>query len=847
LLSFDVNATDADGDPITYGATGLPSGASFAGDKFFWTPSNDQAGSYQVTFTASDWQATDAEVVDITVNNVNRAPVLTPIGNRSVDEGDLLTFSIQATDPDGQSVSLSATNLPSGASFDSPSFIWTPSQSQAGSYEVTFVASDGLTQDSETVAINVTDADADSAAPVVRNCSPAADSIQVRANSLVTLHVVDNGMGVDANTVSILVDGTMVYSGNVASYSSVGGVCRRTGSKTDYGYAYQADANFDFDEAIAVTVDATDLDGNAMTPYSYSFRTEMRAFGANEIASWGPVDVDKGGAATVRDSEGNIWAVWHAGEAGARDIYVSKRTYGARYFAGPVRLTVNAGDQSHPDIAVGTDDKLYVAWQDNRKGDWDIYVSTSADGATWSAETRVTDSNDNQVSPAIAVDGELPNRAYIAWQDDSAGHQDIYVASSTTDFVNDTVSQVTSDASDQIAPDIAVDGANTVYLVWTDGRNGSEDIYGAASNDGPWTNVSVVTGAGKQLTPVIAAEADGSTLHFAWVDDSSGDNDIYYASSSGLPASPLVGVNIVDDTSGADQSAPSIVITKDTVRDPRVFVCWQDERDVTSSGLDTDLYAIEIKPGSETNLFVGDGGTNSNQSEPVIGVDLLGRPYVVWTDHRNVSDGIYYAASTFVEQTPLESLLVNSVVGATIGAALPSDVDDIVVAIPAGACPYDVTMTVSRIHNLQLDPTASVLNVLPYEFGPSGLQFDLPVTITIPYAVADFGGDPPAPCWYDSQTGTLSQQGITDVETLEISDLIHALRFKTTHFTPYCLVEGLPDSGAIVGGGGSGGGCSLSVSDGSEPCGYFAPYMVLAIVMGIMRLRDATRTRSRRS
>jgi hypothetical protein len=66
----------------------------------------------------------------------NYPPVLGAIGNKSVSEGDLLQFTISATDPDGDSLVYSATNLPSGASFNpgTRTFTWTPGSGQAGSY-----------------------------------------------------------------------------------------------------------------------------------------------------------------------------------------------------------------------------------------------------------------------------------------------------------------------------------------------------------------------------------------------------------------------------------------------------------------------------------------------------------------------------------------------------------------------------------------------------------------------------------------------------------------------------------------------------------------------------------------
>lgn len=71
----------------------------------------------------------------------------------SVNQGDLLTFNVTATDPDGDSLSLLAFNLPSGATFTpanpvkgralvTGTFRWTPSFSQSGSFVVSFTATD---------------------------------------------------------------------------------------------------------------------------------------------------------------------------------------------------------------------------------------------------------------------------------------------------------------------------------------------------------------------------------------------------------------------------------------------------------------------------------------------------------------------------------------------------------------------------------------------------------------------------------------------------------------------------------------------------------------------------------
>lgn len=116
------------------------------------------------TETAGAWSTvrsfTTGGVSDTPVNN---SPVLNPIGAKSVDEGQLLQFTVKATDPDGDTLTYSASNLPAWATFDLSTqiFSWIPSYVIASNYTVTFKVSDDGTpplNDSETVTITVREA-----------------------------------------------------------------------------------------------------------------------------------------------------------------------------------------------------------------------------------------------------------------------------------------------------------------------------------------------------------------------------------------------------------------------------------------------------------------------------------------------------------------------------------------------------------------------------------------------------------------------------------------------------------------------------------------------------------------
>ncbi|HYI12448.1 MAG TPA: CARDB domain-containing protein [Thermoanaerobaculia bacterium] len=91
----------------------------------------------------------------------NEPPSLCLIGRRTVAEESTLSFSVQASDPDGESLVYAAGGLPAGATFADQTFTWTPHHRHAGFHSVQFTVTDtaGLT-DSETVLISVANTNA---------------------------------------------------------------------------------------------------------------------------------------------------------------------------------------------------------------------------------------------------------------------------------------------------------------------------------------------------------------------------------------------------------------------------------------------------------------------------------------------------------------------------------------------------------------------------------------------------------------------------------------------------------------------------------------------------------------
>jgi hypothetical protein len=91
---------------------------------------------------------------------VNWQPVLSPIGNKSITEGQKISFVVSAVDPDGDNLTFEASGLPKGAVFNTTTgmFAWVATYKQIGTHQIKFIVTDDGTpqqSDSEIITIRI--------------------------------------------------------------------------------------------------------------------------------------------------------------------------------------------------------------------------------------------------------------------------------------------------------------------------------------------------------------------------------------------------------------------------------------------------------------------------------------------------------------------------------------------------------------------------------------------------------------------------------------------------------------------------------------------------------------------
>ena len=106
-LTFETTATDAEGDAVTFAASGLPVGATYDTNTglFSWTPGIADGGDHFVMFTVSDGHASSSATIDIHVTANNRPPVANPGGPYQGAAGQPVSFDGSgSSDPDGNAL-----------------------------------------------------------------------------------------------------------------------------------------------------------------------------------------------------------------------------------------------------------------------------------------------------------------------------------------------------------------------------------------------------------------------------------------------------------------------------------------------------------------------------------------------------------------------------------------------------------------------------------------------------------------------------------------------------------------------------------------------------------------------
>jgi hypothetical protein len=230
----------------------------------------------------------------------------------------------------------------------------------------------------------------------------------------------------------------------------------------------------------------------------------------------------------ISDGQDRFWALWVGVRDGRSRYYLSRSADGGGTWTDPLTLSGESENVAARRF-LRSGERLLLVWQDGRTGQGRIFAVASGDGGvTWSSPTRVdhvpADSRAPAAFPAVVMsqDGEV----FVAWQDGRNGRDDIFVGRSPDGGLTWGTEDMRLDMDEPGTavshyPTIARAENGRVAVAWADDRAGHDGIYlriRAAGQVPAWGPELVVAPAGPKKsagTPSLVW-GRGGALYVAW-------------------------------------------------------------------------------------------------------------------------------------------------------------------------------------------------------------------------------------------------------------------------------------------------------------------------------------------
>ena len=244
------------------------------------------------------------------------------------------------------------------------------------------------------------------------------------------------------------------------------------------------------------------------------------------------------------------------------------------------------------------------------------------DVGNWSSEIKVSSSTGLPSDPVTIADSS--GNVYVFWQDNSGGNYDIVMSSYDSDG-NRTLGPATiiGGASAATSPDAVFDSAGRINLVWVDERDGNKEIYYRLlykNGSAIVSDTRVTNDVGQSIEPVINIK-DGKVYVF-WADNRTGHFEIY--SDTIALSSPSLTVH--SPANGSVSTSASVLLN--ATFSENVSMAWYtlDSVDSNSSYNTTNLTLTMqgIQIGSHNlTVFCRDELGNVNQSDVSFSVNTI--------------------------------------------------------------------------------------------------------------------------------------------------------------------------------------------------------------------------------
>ena len=699
----------------------------------------------------------------------------------------------------------------------------------------------------------------DETAPIVRDCSPEANSLDISRSTNIKACIVDTQSDIDYTSINMSVNGILIINnGIVQTYKDVYGntqyyqveIVEKTAN--DYVLMYDPVECFNYEENVLVSLNAADVKGNYLDLYNYSFKVQDFQIGAvSSFFNAAPLNLslaaqtadtgfkqDNAVIANSVDSK-HVFIAWEQrSSTDIWDIYCVRSDDFGKTFSAPIRVNPDAAgaEQRFPCIALDILNNVYVSWQQKAvSGDWDIYIAKMNSTETFFSPSKRIYADYNatdQMFPAIAVGPALqsdglswtqePAVIYVVWIESNGLTSSVRYTRTTAAysdpwdvFVSNSI-RIDSDRSQQCKdPIIKLDTSARTFVAWrADNSNGTSSIYFDRANknilDGKelfGTDITVSNSSSAAIKPEMEVSSDGNNVYLLWKELLSNQANLkfsYYRYLNGyytLNASKNVNTDILSEAALGNYDL-SIDIGND------VSVIWSEVHNankvINLAGATYNNYTF-----SEFASIV----TPGEQENPCLGMDSVGgHYYMTWTDNSNGYEAIYFCRNTYIVTDEITTQKIDNNIGGIVAVSSGS-IAGSKIEIPPDAIDAPITITIAEsVGAPEPDNGLTRLgNVV--DFGPGQTFFNTPARITLPYS--NFIN-------IDAQDLNIYYYNIAGLKWEMVSGCIvdavnQTVSANINHFSIYMVAAGSaivaisdPDSAQDSGGGG--GGCFIATA-----------------------------------
>ncbi|MCA9951949.1 MAG: hypothetical protein KDE48_20000, partial [Anaerolineales bacterium] len=236
------------------------------------------------------------------------------------------------------------------------------------------------------------------------------------------------------------------------------------------------------------------------------------------------------------------FVAWNESDGNDQEIYLYSIVWGEGSYV--TNLSNNSGDSWSPSVIPGT-----IAWHDhsNNENAAEIYIrryNGDEIGQNSASDGGISNTPGQSGSPSLVANNY--NQLFVAWEDNTNGNYEIYVRHwngyqwSELGTGSASGGGISNNPGDSLRPRVALDPDGIPYVAWYDNSSGNYEIYARRWNGLTWEEVGYGSATGGGISNNAGASGyldlaiDSNGIPYvAWDDDSNGNQEIYVRRYSG--------------------------------------------------------------------------------------------------------------------------------------------------------------------------------------------------------------------------------------------------------------------------------------------------------------------------